>query len=145
MYKTYGIIIPNSFSTWKPTVTQKHTLTGSNGRLKKFWWLWIQRNGHAIRMYIWSIQKHYIPLTISAISGLSSVPLSSLMFMADTRMEDAGTNFLKEVLIRCCQKNLNPLLTIIVKQKRNVASKVAQFIQNPIMHPHFSYLSSKKE
>ena len=49
MYKTYGIIIPNSFPTWKPMVTQKHTLTGSNGRLKKFCRLRIQRNGHAIR------------------------------------------------------------------------------------------------
>ena len=62
MYKTYGIIIPNSFPTWKPTVTQKHTLAASNGKLKKFWRLWIQRNGHAIQMSIWSTLKHHIPL-----------------------------------------------------------------------------------
>jgi site-specific recombinase XerD len=106
MYKTYGIIIPNSLPTWKPTVIQKHTLTGSNGRLKKSCRLWIQRNGHAIRMYIWNTPKHHIALIISAISGLSSGPLSSLMFMADTRMEDADMSFLKEVLIRYCQQYL---------------------------------------
>src|SRR5665648_103606 len=128
MYKTYGIIIPNSFPTWKLTVTQKHTLTGSNGRLKKSCRLWIQKNGHAIQMYIWSTPKHHTPLIISAISGLSSEPLSSLMFTVDTRMEDADMSFSKEVLIRCCHQNSNPSLTITVKQKRNAARNLPPFI-----------------
>ena len=69
---------------------------------------WIQRNGHAIQMYIWSTPKHHIPLIIFAINGLSSEPLSSLMFMANIRMEDAGMNFSKGVLIPCCHRNSNP-------------------------------------
>src|SRR5664279_2586875 len=112
MYKTYGIILPNSFPSWKTMATQKHTLKDSNGRLKKSWCLQIQRIGPAIRMYIWSIQNHLILLTISVIRGLSSEPLSSLLSMPDTRMEAADMSFSKEVLIRCCHQNSNPSLTI---------------------------------
>ncbi len=47
------------------------------------------------------------PLIFFAINGLSSEPLSSLMFMADIRIGDTGMIFSKEVLILCCHQNLN--------------------------------------
>lgn len=118
----------------------------SKGRLKKFWRLRIQRNGHAIKMYIWDTPKYHILLTLFAINGLSLELLSSLMFMTDTRMEGAGINSSKGVLIPCCHRNSNPSSIFTMKLKRNVARKnLLPFIPNPIMHPHFSYPFSKKE
>lgn len=115
------------------------------GEIEKILATGIQRNCYAIQIYICSTPKHHTPLIISAINELSSEPLNSLMFMVATRMEDEDMSFLKEVLIRCCRQNSNLSLTITVKQKRNVARKLPPFIQNLIMHPHFSYHSSKKE